>query len=433
MSLPTSIDRLLGGGYFLLFRRPPKETAQKLLRNIFYNVGGIAGGTLLTFLFSIWAIRMMGPSEYGKANIVISTASFFITFLLFGHTNSAMRYLAREPEKRGEILGSILTNVFILFALFLPLFWIAKPFAMRFLHIESDLYLWALGYSVILAGYYLTEAIMRGIDEFKKLAGITIVSAVFFSGVIAVSAGILKVVTFEHYLAASGLRWSVFAIMAASIILPLARGPSRRWMSNTLHFGVYHVGMYLAGFFLFFSIDSLMLNYYLGETAVGIYAAYYMTFNVFAGKLFQPIIDVFYPMASALDDVRTLFDRIIQAAKKLLPLIFIASILLTAALFQFYGRGYPFRWGLAALMAANISLYIVTGLMSSLIGSRGIAGARFLFTAIALAALINVAANAALIPRWGLAGVMLATTAASLMLLGSYWKWLSRDAVRTAS
>jgi len=203
-------------------------------------------------------------------------------------------------------------------------------------------------------------------------------------------------------------------------------------MKETLYFGIYHMGMYLAGFFLFFSIDTLMLNYYRGPLQVGLYGAYFMTFNVFVGKLFQPMIDAFYVSVSAIDDTRILLNRVLESYKKFLPIVFISGIFLTAILFMFYGKGYPFNWSLAVLMSLNTALYIASNLMASIIGSRGIKGARLLFIAVMLAATVNVTLNALLIPKLNIAGVMFATTGAFLTLLIAYWSWLRRESDKSS-
>ncbi len=391
------------------------------------------GGTLITFIFSIWAIRLMGPEEYGKANIVVGASNFLVIFLLFGLTNSAMRYLSREKEHRGEILGSILIISVILLFIFLPIFLIITPLINKLFRLETELYFWAIGYSLITAGIYLSEAILLGIDRVKERALITIGSGIFFAVTILIFSSILKTLTFKQYIFASIVRWLNAAIAAMIIFLPLAKRPSLKWMAETLHFGLYHLGMYAAGFFLFFSIDALMLNYFINKTAVGIYSAYYMTFHAFAGKLFHPIIDAFYPMASTIDNTRLLFDKIYQVGRKVLPLIFIASIIATAILFYFYGKEFPFQLELAALMSTNICIYIANTFMASIIGSRGLGGAKFLFIATLIAAAVNVSLNAILIPKWQVAGVMLATTAAFTLLTMLYWIWLRFETLKTSS
>jgi O-antigen/teichoic acid export membrane protein len=256
---------------------------------------------------------------------------------------------------------------------------------------------------------------------------------VFFSGWILFSAVALQDFTADQYLIASALRWLALALMAAIIILPLVKKPSLRWMSETFRFGTYHFWMYLAGFFLFFSMDVLLLNHFLGAAAAGIYGAYYMTFNVIAGKFFNSIIEALYPMASTIDDAKTMLTRIVQLSKWLVLPIFISGIVLNAILFQFYGRDFPFQWDLAAFMSLIIVLYVISGLMASIIGSRGINGARFLLAAFALGAVANVGLKIIVIPEWELVGAMLVTVFIFALMLGAYWRWLRAEANKTSS
>jgi O-antigen/teichoic acid export membrane protein len=71
--------------------------------------------------------------------------------------------------------------------------------------------------------------------------------------------------------------------------------------------------------------------------------------------------------------------------------------------------------------------------MASIIGSRGINGARFLLAAFALGAVANVGLKIIVIPQWELAGAMLVTVFIFALMLGAYWRWLRAEANKISS
>jgi O-antigen/teichoic acid export membrane protein len=182
--------------------------------------------------------------------------------------------------------------------------------------------------------------------------------------------------------------------------------------------------MAFGGFFFLGMIDNVMMNYYLGYTAVGIYSAYYTIFSIFGGKILATISNVLYPTASTYNNTAVLFRKIIRGLPKISIAVFIFIILAITVLFRIYGNAYPFSWILTILMAFNVVIYTAIVLLGNIIGSRGVYGTRFLAVATIAAGIINVLLNAALIPSFKLIGVMMATTIASAFLLYSYWRWL---------
>jgi O-antigen/teichoic acid export membrane protein len=66
-----------------------------------------------------------------------------------------------------------------------------------------------------------------------------------------------------------------------------------------LRFGLYQAASALTHFFVLGSIDSLILNAYHGDAAVGLYGAYYAAFNVLVSRFIRMFSTVFLPTASA--------------------------------------------------------------------------------------------------------------------------------------
>lgn len=418
------IEAFVSRVHIWVFREPPGEGTRKFVNNVFYMSAGVFGGTLITFLFSIWVVRSLGPTEYGKYNLVVSVAQFLLIPLLFGLPNAAARYLARETESRKEIASSILIIFAFLAALFLTIFWTAQSNLAHIFRVDISIFRWAVLLGAAIAASHMIQAILRGLEKFKKLAWLEICSAMVYAAAITYVLGIKGDYSFAGVTASNIIRWLAVFILGSAVLPALFTKPSLKWSKEVLHFGAYHAFMGFAGFFFLGMIDNVMLNYYLGPTVVGIYGAYYVAFSVFTGKILHSFMSVFYPAASTREDAGALFKKIAAGLPKIGAATFTFVIVLVWTLFRLYGKEYPFVWVLAALISLNITIHAALTMLGGIIGSRGIAGARFLTYTLIAAGAVNVILNAALIPVLQITGVMLATTAASILLFIFYWRWL---------
>lgn len=188
-----------------------------------------------------------------------------------------------------------------------------------------------------------------------------------------------------------------------------------RLLRELVHYGSLDLMTTFVGFFSLGSIDGLMINYFLGEAAVGLYAAYYMGFTIFTGRIIQTFSQTFLPMASSLSSKRQLTRQALTMARKLSALVLVGNFTLIWLLFQVYGAAFPFDWKLAALMAASTTLYGILRIFGTIIASTGIPGARIGLAFSLSSAVLNVGFNLLLIPTFQLYGAAISTIATSLV------------------
>ncbi|GAH49698.1 unnamed protein product, partial [marine sediment metagenome] len=165
------------------------------------------------------------------------------------------------------------------------------------------------------------------------------------------------------------------------------------------------------------TIDNLMINYYLGPSAVGLYAAYYIVFSIFIGRVLNTFSQVFLPMASHSKDVKLLFRRSLMFIKKIGILILGGNFCLIWFLFKLYGKAFSFDWRLASLMALSVTLYCFLMILGNIIVSTGIRGARIGTIFAFSSATLNVVLNAILIPHFQLFGAIIATLIVTLTMM----------------
>lgn len=408
-------DQILGHLHFLVFNKPPGIFTQRLLSNLSFSFFGVAAATVITFGVNTLAIRHIGPIEYGKWTLIAGIAELFVILPLCGFPSSAPRYLGARRHQAHHIVGTSLTTVFLLSVLFFSAYLLLESLLRPVLNVPAPLYNFAVLYGAVLVFSQLFQSFLQGLERFKELAFLRIASALVFA---------LVIVRYLFSADNSSFHLLLWGNLAMLAVLPLvglllfrrdvARHDSRL-LHELVHYGSLDLMTSFVGFFSLGSIDGLMINYFLGEAAVGLYAAYYMGFTIFTGRIIQTFSQTLLPMASSLSSKRELTRQALTMARKLSPLALVGNFTLIWLLFQVYGDAFPFDWKLAALMAASTTLYGILRIFGTIIASTGIPGARIGLAFSLSSGVLNVGFNLLLIPTFQLYGAVGSTIATSLV------------------
>lgn len=405
------------------FLFPSDTFAGRLIKNFSILFSGSIIATAITFGFNILVVRYIGPTEFGRWNIVGSLSELFIIIPLFGMQVAVVRYLGSKENEPKSIIGTSFLTVSCL-TIFLFLFYIFfKPILFRLLNIsDNQIFYLAIIYSLVLIFFYLFQSFFQGVGQFKKLSVFWIISALIFVGSVLVSVFLLNDHSFLSLWYGNLLRLFFFVVIGIIVFGKFLFKFNKTVFKELSLFGFYQMISVFAGFFSLGMIDNLMINYYLGPTAVGIYAAYYAVFSIFLAKILTPFSQVFLPMASGHPDIKGIFSTIIKIYKKWAAWLVIAVFFAILVLFKFYGKDFIFDWKLAMLMTIYVLLYISIIILGNLIVSVGIRGAKFPMIFSITSSIINVVLNIILIPRWQLAGSIIASIiATSAILLASIY------------
>jgi O-antigen/teichoic acid export membrane protein len=406
--MTTWITEMFRKIYIRLFGYPPSDFSQELLRNFVFAAGSTGIATVLTFGVNILAARGMGPTEFGRWNLIGSWAEFLIIVPLFGLTTAIPRYLgASADESKPAIIGSGFRIVVIASVISFPVFWFIEQ---RF-HIIKDASLVnaTFVYGIILAFFYFVQSIFQGLKQFKRLSILWIISALGFVGVV------LFYLYAGHNYTYFSLYWGnvvrlLFMVVAGLIFFAPMLLKYDKGMSKELRkFGSYSMLSVVAGFFSLGSIDNIMINRYLGAEAVGLYAAYYVAFSIFTGKILASFLQVLLPMASGHPNPKQLLLSILRLAWKFGIGLFLGLVILIRIIFIFYGENYIFDWRIATVLGLNITLYAIVMIVGYIITSKGIRGARYGLISSVGAATTNIFLDILLIPKFGLLGSVFAS------------------------
>jgi O-antigen/teichoic acid export membrane protein len=402
--------------YFFLFKKTPGQIIKKFLKNLFFAFFGVGGSTLITFGINILIIRHLRPTEFGKWNLIGNVAEFFIILPLWGLTTASLHYLGAERNKYKEIIGTSTRIVLLLSILFFPLYFILTPVLSDFLKIDVLIYNFAVLYAFILVFFYLFQTFFQGLEKFKQLSKLLISSAFIFVVIALFYLFILKNHSFETLLWGNICRLSLIILVGFFVFRKSLFQFSRQFFKKLFHYGSFSMLSVFAGFFSLGMIDNLMINYYLGLEAVGLYSIYYLSFNIFVGRILNTFSQVFLPVVSGCKNIMVPFSQLLILMKKTGVLVLTGMFVLTWLLFQFCGSAFVFDWRLAILMAFSVTLYTFLMILGNIIASVGIRGIRYGVIFSVLSAMINVTFNAFLIPRFELFGAIIATIIATLVI-----------------
>lgn len=411
------IDKTITKIYFLIFGNKPGESAEQFIKNLFYSFFGAGVATLITFSFTVLAIRFIGPTEYGRLNLIVGLGEFLVILMLFGLSTATLRYLGAGQENKIFIIGSAFRIVSFLTLVFSFIFLFFGSYFIHYLKIPIGLCKFAILWAIVSTFFYLFQSFFQGTGQFKKLSFIWIGAAFCFILAISFYLFILKNHSFTSLFFSNLIRLSVLILLGFLIFRKFLINFSPRIAKDLIHYSSYQTLSVVAGFFSLGNIDNIMLNYYLGPFFVGLYSAYYLTFGVFTDKILNTFSQVFFPTISKINDVQPIFQKVIIFFKKFGFFIFSGNLFLIWLLFKFYGKAFAFNWYLAILMALNICLYSFLMILGNIIASRGIYGMKIGTIFAFSSSLIHIGLNIILIPSFQLLGVILSTIIATTIII----------------
>jgi O-antigen/teichoic acid export membrane protein len=391
---------------------PLTSGVRAFLKNFAYLLSADMVASALTFFLSAWAIRIMGPPQFGMANLVIGTAQLVMIPMLFGLHASTSRAVAASSTP-GPIMGSAL----MLIGLLIPgITIIAAVFSgaiAKLTGLSETIVLVSLPLAAALVLQTVTQGMVAGLRRFREFSRDNIWSAVIYAVLMAValSSGVTWVVWL--FIGVTGLRSLVLAIFCLARVWSELQRPTREALRTLAHFGgVYTVGS-VAYFFALGALDSLMLNAYHGAAAVGLYGAYFAAFNIVASRVIKLVSDVLVPTATAHGEPWRIAGRLARGLLGPGLLIVPGTMLLARFLFLMYGDAYLFSWMTAALLGLCIYLHVGVSLSADLMLAGGIASLRIASLVAIVTAIFNVLGNVMLIPQLSVDGSLIATAGSS--------------------
>ncbi|VVB90881.1 Polysaccharide biosynthesis protein [uncultured archaeon] len=402
------------------------NTTRRVAKNVLILTISDLINKVLSLLLVVYIARYLGDVDFGKYSFAFAFSNFFLIFADIGLSTLIIRDIARNKMQAGKYLGNILIiksvlGVIVLGSILSTITVMGYPF-------DTAIVVYIVGFSLILgsmAGSF--QSIFIAYEEMEYPAIITIVGRLIFIG-----AGLATL--FLGY----GLITLVLIFLISNIFsLFLSAFFTYKKFTKPIFDIDYNFCKYLiktgspfllTGIFasIYFYINTILLSMMKGDAVVGWYNAAY---NLLGALI--PFLSYFmaamFPVFSRL--AKTSGNDLTMAFKESMRYLFIFTLpivvgtTLIAENIIYFLYGAQFSESIStlqiliwALLFMSMSLVLMTFLNST---DRQM----FVTKTTACGAVINVALNILLIPKYSLIGASIATviTEASLFVLYYYF------------
>lgn len=367
----------------------------------------------LTFLIGVLTARSLGPTDLGAFSIALVVPALISLFLQFGLGPANVYFLGQNRYPVDVLLGNALTLSLITSVLVLPLYWLALPLLLETVAVGvQPIVLLLIGLSIppALVGGHLSNLFlgMQDISEFNLLKLVRNGATLLFVVVLVL---ILQM----------GVMGAVLSMMLAWGLM-LARGfwalrgrvrvhLTWNWpvLKNCLGLGGQG---YLANLFQFFNyrLDVLLLSFFLGVTALGLYTTAVAAVEVL-WYIPEAVATVLLPRTarSSENEARS-FTPLVSRTVFCGTLVFgvVLGILSYPLVIVLFGEEYARSVAPLRLLLPGVIMLALSKVLTSDLGGRGLLLYNTLASLIGLVA--TMVFDVLLIPRWGISGAAVASS-----------------------
>lgn len=395
---------------------------------------GVLYGTarVSTFLTQMLAGRLLGPVEYGRANLVIAAAAYLQIIPMLGFPLAASKLIADETDeaRRARLVTTALASFAVWAVISLPLMALAHGILERAMGLPAELF--ALS-ALLATATALSQVLSSPLLGLKRFAHRGLVETVYGFAAPVLLAGLVVFFGADHRAMILAFVGSLLASSAYALWL------LRRYLSLAFDWSfVKAVGRYAAtaapallSTACVLAPARLLLNRHATTQEVGLFSAYFTATVQVALALLYMLQAVLVPMASGAEGQRDLWSLFRRAGAPALIAAWTFFCATAVGGIALFGRRYHLDLVWAAAFAGAAALILLHGAASALYAARDFSGLRASVAGALAAGLGNVALTALLVPRFGVLGAALALMLAftgGLALYGLFALWERRAA-----
>ena len=397
------------------------STVQKIAKNTIALLVSQVASYLLAFFYMMYTARYLGPASFGILSFALAFTGIFAVFGDFGLQSLTIREVARDKSLAPKYLANISLMKIILVAITFGL--IALTINLMGYPEETITVVYLLGLSVIFTAFtQMFYSIFQAFErmEFQGIGQMLNAALVLCGTIFAIKYGFGVVGFASLYLIASIIALGYcFAVMKLKFSNPSSTSATKAiefdwsfWrptIKEALPFGLTAIFVNI-----YYWISSVMLSVMQGNEIVGWYNAAYRTVLVLA---FIPtaLLGAIFPVMSRSHEssqsaLKLYYER---SFKYLLTIGFpigVGTTLLAGRIIRLiYGLEYtPATIALQVLVWSEVLIFmsVVFGTLLNSINRQII-----VTKVCALAAVLNVALNLILIPKYSYIGASIATVA----------------------
>lgn len=386
------------------------------VRKVSINIGWLVGERGLTLAaalaVNVVLARYLGPTDFGALNFAISFVGLFGTFTYLGFSGIVTRDLVLHPEDRDELLGT----TFVLKLAGAAAAILAIVGLARIVAPAPDMQLLiaiiaaGLLFDAFLVITFWFESRVEARYSVRATGAAVLGGAALKIALVLLKAPLVAfaiAVAAQKALTALGL-WLIFRRRGASV---------RGWRftgarARALFAQSWPLILSSVGALLYLKIDQVMLGAMAGNEEVGIYAVaarlsevWYVLPTAVATSLLPGIVKLRKGSA----------ERYRRALQRIFDILFVASLAVAIPVTLVAGPLMDLLFGpeyVASTLVLRIHIWTAPAMFMGAVLSKWLIAEDMLlfsFTRQGLGALVNVALNLALIPRFGAVGAAIAT------------------------
>lgn len=388
------------------------------LGSVARNAGWLMGERVATMVVgmgvTVWMARYLGPAGFGMLSYAISFVALFGFLTYLGLDGIATRELVRTPERRDEILG---TTLALRFAGALAI--VATVFSFAMLRPGPEESRWLMAVVAVGAVFDSVDAVDFWFQSrVRSRVSVTVRSVAFFAGAVAKVALILAGAPLVAFALAQAGQHGVKAV---GYVVAYRRDTGRL---SRLRFSMARAKAMLsqswplilssAGALVYLKIDQVMLAQMKGPAEVGMYSVAARVSEVWYFIPLTIATSVFPSLVKMRETDADAYRRRLQHAYNVVAWlslgVAVTVTLLARPVVDFlYGDEYHRAAGVLAIHVWTCPAIFMGAILSKWLVAEGLL--IFSLTRHGLGAVVNVALNLVLIPRYGAEGAAVATLA----------------------
>jgi O-antigen/teichoic acid export membrane protein len=405
-------------------------TITKNKKKFTFDVGWTLGSSIVILLLHFFQkpimARYLGPGGFGLFSMAIMIAGVFELIALFGINNALVKFVAEHKENEGKV-SSLFSSAFITiliigmiasFIMFVSSDTFASIFNMPSLSLLLKIY--ALALPLTLAHGVIISLFM-GLREMRYFAFIRILGA--FLALALIIALLMIGLGVEG--ATLGTVFAIIVAVGIAMVLVkrLVHFTFSDYKKNTkmlASFGSRLAGASMVGY-IYTSVDTLMIGYFLTSTDVGYYEAatslsrfFWLVPNAI-GIVAYPAISEYWARKD-IQAINTLVNKATKYSACLLTFAGMVVILFAKDIITsiFTPEFLPAVLPLIILIIGTVTYGILVSLGSIF---AGVGRPDLTLKVTAVGAVGNILLNAVFIPLYGIIGAATATTTARILFV----------------
>lgn len=349
----------------------------RFLEHLSWSFFGVFVAIGLVSVVNVVAGRLLGPVEYGRYALIVSVATIFIIPMTFGLDVANTYYIAKskvDEEKNRYIATTLLVSLGLIMASVGIISFFSTYIAWLFSVDTSLLYI-ILVFSIFLVLRNIADSIIKGLHVFQFQALVRVGEAVMVTVAFFVFLRFDTLFNFRAYVFAmvvGYMFYTFFALWKTRRRIGFSFNRAREMIS----YGKFAITGSIATV-VFYSVDKILVNRYLGVEQLGLYNAYQTFSFLLVAQFSLFFINVFFPYMASLEDTSSALKKLNQLGILLFVPVFLMLLIILRLALALLGGKYSFDWILACEFSflATISAYYY-GLWW-LINSKSKSGIRF--------------------------------------------------------